>query len=107
MKKSFREYIGATWLGILIKHIFSAIELKLVGLYHNKQTMELMREIIFEDRPFLLMPSELFNLYSFSKLQSKLEGDYAEVGVFKGATAKAIFWRLFEKKIETSCRNES
>jgi len=52
--------------------------------------MKLIKQIIVEDKPFLLKPSELFLIYSFAKNQKYVKGDYAEVGVFKGATAKMI-----------------
>jgi len=61
-----------------------------MSYYHDKKIMNLIKEIINEDKPFLLKPSELFLIYSFAKNQRYIDGDYAEVGVFKGATAKAI-----------------
>jgi hypothetical protein len=52
--------------------------------------MKKMKDIIYEDKPFLLKPSELFMVQAFAKNQVAVKGDFAEVGVFKGATAKAI-----------------
>ncbi|MDD5530837.1 MAG: macrocin O-methyltransferase [bacterium] len=73
-----------------IRQLASSIELKVMTYYHDKQTMEIMKQIFNEDKPFLLWPSELLLIYSFAKNQVDIDGDYAEVGVFKGATAKAI-----------------
>ncbi len=79
-----------TRIGYFITKVIGIFELKIMNYYHDKKTMNLLKEIINEDKPFLLKPSELFIIYSFAKHQIYLEGDYAEVGVFKGATAKAI-----------------
>jgi hypothetical protein len=68
----------------------STWEMRVMGYYHDKKTVRLMKQIMKEDRPFLLLPSELLMIHSLSKSQTVVPGDYAEVGVFKGATAKAI-----------------
>lgn len=88
--QKFIDRISRSPIGFAIQRLFSSIEFKFMGYYHDKKTMNLMKQIISEDRPFLLKPSELFFVYSFAKNQTSIEGDYAEVGVFKGATAKAI-----------------
>jgi O-methyltransferase len=91
MIQKIKDKLCNTWFGYLFIYLISYIEFKVMNYYHNdKNLMNLMKEIIYEDRPFLLKPSELFLIYSFAKNQRDLDGDYAEVGVFKGATAKAI-----------------
>ena len=84
------DWLPKTMLGTWIYRFISYMEFKLISLYHGDELMKLMREIIWEDKPLLIKPSEVFLIYAFSKNQSHLDGDYAEVGVFKGATAKAI-----------------
>jgi len=79
-----------TWLGRVANRLASTWEMRVIGYYHDKNTVKLMKQIIKEDRPFLLLPSELLMIHSLSKSQTMVPGDYAEVGVFKGATAKAI-----------------
>ncbi len=61
-----------------------------MSIYHDRQTMNLLKQIIKEEKPCLLYPSELFLLYTFAKSQRLIAGDYAEVGVFKGTSAKII-----------------
>ena len=73
-----------------IGSITDLIEFRVMKYYHDSKTMNQIKEIISEDRPFLLTPSELFLVHSFAKNQIHIEGDYAEVGVFKGSTSKAI-----------------
>ena len=79
-----------SWIWKITNHIIARCELKVMSYYHDTETMVLMKEIIYESRPFLLKPSELLLVYSFAKQQVNIDGDYAEVGVFKGSTAKAI-----------------
>lgn len=89
-RKIFKDKIANTYLGHLIIYIMALVELVIMNLYHDKKTMSFIKEIIREDYPFLMRPSELFFIYTMAKYQNEIDGDYAEVGVFKGATAKAI-----------------
>lgn len=84
------DKICNTWFGRLINRPIIAFELWVMSYYHDKKDMSLFKKIIAEDKPFLLKPSELFLIYSFAKNQTDVEGDYAEVGVFKGTSAKVI-----------------
>jgi len=43
-----------------------------------------------EEKDFLFKPSEIFLIHSLSLVQRKLNGDYAEVGVYRGSCAKII-----------------
>jgi len=79
-----------TWIGRSINRIVTMFELAVIRYYHDKKTTGLLKEIIYEDKPFILKPSEVFLLYSFAQNQLAIDGAYAEVGVFKGTTAKAI-----------------
>lgn len=88
--QKLRNLIANTPIGFAISSLMIFVELSIMKLYHDKHTITLLKEIIYEDSPFLLKPSELFTLYSLANYQKDVEGDYAEVGVFKGATAKAI-----------------
>jgi O-methyltransferase len=90
MFQKTQDKIANTWFGRLINNLIVTFELKIMSYYHDKKLMKLIKQIIVEDKPFLLKPSELFLIYSFAKNQKYVKGDYAEVGVFKGATAKMI-----------------
>lgn len=90
MIQKIDDKICNTWIGRLINRPIIAFELMVMSYYHDKKVMSLFKRIINEDKPFLLKPSELFLIYSFAKNQIHIDGDYAEVGVFKGASAKAI-----------------
>jgi len=79
-----------TILGRIANRAVSTWEMRVMGYYHDKRTVRLMKQIMKEDRPFLLLPSELLMVHSLSQSQTAVPGHYAEVGVFKGATAKAI-----------------
>ena len=90
MIQKINDKLCNTWIGRLINRPIIAFELKVMSYYHDKKVIRLLKRIINEDKPFLLKPSELFLIYSFAKNQTYIDGDYAEVGVFKGAVAKAI-----------------
>ena len=90
MIEKIDDKICNTWIGRLINRPIIAFELMVMNYYHDKKTMSFLKKIIREDKPFLLKPSELFLIYSFAKNQTYIDGDYAEVGVFKGTSAKII-----------------
>lgn len=73
----------------LMMTIYSFIELSAIKCFQDKKTMDLMKKIIKKDKP-LLLPSESFLIYAFAKTQTLVEGDYAEVGVCEGGSAKII-----------------
>ena len=90
MLKKINDKLCSTWVGSIIHGFVSWMEFQVMRYYNDKQTMKLMKQIIYEDKPFLLTPSEFLLVYSFAKNQIYIDGEYAEVGAFKGATAKAI-----------------
>jgi len=89
-KKSLRDRIGTIRFGNLANKLFGKMEFGFMKFYRDKNTIKLFQEVLTEDPPLLLKPSELFLIYTFAKNQSDLEGDFAEVGVFKGTSAKLI-----------------
>lgn len=88
--KSFLKKISSSRLGFFLKSLVGRFEYVIMGYYHDPSTVSLLKEISTEDKPFLLNPSELYNIYGLAKFQNRIDGEFAEVGVFKGATAKAI-----------------
>lgn len=90
MIQKISDRLCNTWIGHFTTRLIGIFELKIMSHYHDKETIRLIKEIINEDKPFLLKPSELFLIHSLARNQTFIDGDYAEVGVFKGTTAKAI-----------------
>ena len=88
--KSLLKKISSTKFGFFLKSLVGRFEYTLMRYYHEPEKVDLLKDIADEDKPFLLNPSELYTIYAFAGLQNRVDGDYAEVGVFKGATAKAI-----------------
>ncbi|MAG02383.1 macrocin-O-methyltransferase [Candidatus Pacearchaeota archaeon] len=99
MLQGIRNKIYDKWLGNRANDIISWIELAIMKRFHSKEIIKLLSKLIREDKPFLLKPYELFMVYSLAKRQIDLNGDYAEVGVFKGTTAKAICEAKGDKKL--------
>lgn len=85
-----REKLSVTWVGIITFRIISSIELMIMKLYKDRRVINLIKEIKKEDNHFLLKPSEIFLVYSLALAQRKLDGDYSEVGVYRGSSAKMI-----------------
>lgn len=85
-----RERLSVTWVGIIIFRIIGSIELMIMKLYKDRRVIKLIKEIKKEDSHFLLKPSEIFLVYSLALAQRKLQGDYSEVGVYRGSSAKMI-----------------
>lgn len=85
-----REKLADKWLGIKIHKIIALMELIVMGLYKDKKTVNLIRKIVKEDKNCLPHSSELFMVYSLALRQMKRKGDFAEVGVFNGTSAKMI-----------------
>ncbi len=61
----------------------------LLGFYKDPADIRLIKQTA-RDRKMLLQPVEAYTILSLARMQSLLEGDMAEVGVFQGASAKLI-----------------
>lgn len=75
-----------------LKKYFPALFYKLTGMNNHSSLedsffLELIEGLYRDDRT-LQHPSELYNLYYWLKRTKKIEGDIAEVGVFRGGTAR-------------------
>lgn len=97
--QKINDRISTSWLGFLTSHIISYFEFKLLSYYKDKNVIKLIKKIMVEDKPFLFKPSELFMIYSIARSQKSVNGDYAEVGVFKGTSAKVICEIKGDKKL--------
>jgi O-methyltransferase len=91
--RSIRDRLANSWIGMLANRMVGALEFMLLG-YYKKDDSEglcLIRQVWDEEEGTMLFkPSELFMVWSLATSQRGLPGDYAEVGMFRGASAKVI-----------------
>ena len=90
MRKSARDILANTPLGRVVQNCYSRLELKVLETFHDDAGVMLIRRILASDGQLLCRPSEMYMVYSLALAQSRLNGDFAEVGVYKGATANVI-----------------
>lgn len=86
----FRHRISNSLVGFIINYIFAQSELRLLKLYNDEKSIKLAREAVTKNFPVLFKPSELLLLYNIVKKQNRYEGCMAEVGVYKGVSAKIL-----------------
>ncbi len=84
------DKLSNTWVDRLVSRFYAALELKVMAAFHPDEGLELIRKVRKEDVFLCCRPSEMYAVYSLASAQRSLEGDYAEVGVYKGATARLI-----------------
>ncbi|MBI5621825.1 class I SAM-dependent methyltransferase [Candidatus Falkowbacteria bacterium] len=93
MPKIISDFInrnfGETWLGRLGNRLFSWVELLLMRPCKDRAVLKMIKDLRQEGRP-LFKPSEIFHIYSIARACAKLFGDFAEVGVYNGTSAKII-----------------
>lgn len=65
------------------------VQYALLSFYKEPEDVRLIRTVAREKR-MLLQPLEAHTILALARMQSSLEGDLAEVGVFQGASAKLI-----------------
>lgn len=69
--------------------VLKRVQYALLSFYKDPADVALVREVARE-RKMLLQPLEAYTILSLARMQSALEGDMAEVGVFQGSSAKLI-----------------
>lgn len=79
-----------TWIGHILNRLVGAFEVRIIGYYAQPELLRLIQQIRREDGRFLFRPSELAIVYSLASACRAIPGDYAEVGVFRGTSAKVI-----------------
>lgn len=88
-----KKILNSNFLFKLIKQfIFDLIinfQYKLIRYFHGKEQIGQINKAA-RKVGFSCLPDEAFNIYSIARAQSKLRGDMAEVGVYKGFTASLI-----------------
>jgi hypothetical protein len=90
MKKQFVDRLSNTWIDKIISRAHASLEVSTMSFFHDDDGLSLIRKIRKEDFFLLSRPSEMYVIHSLAAAQRRLDGDYAEVGVYKGATAKLI-----------------
>jgi hypothetical protein len=80
----------------LAKFTFSAmrilakwVQLRMLSIRKEGKLVGLIKEIQ-KERGFSMWPDEMANVFYFALAATKLAGDFAEVGVYRGASAKLI-----------------
>ncbi|HBE90431.1 MAG: hypothetical protein A3E37_01450 [Candidatus Andersenbacteria bacterium RIFCSPHIGHO2_12_FULL_46_9] len=89
-KQVLADHLANTRLAHLLQNIYSSLELSVMGFYNDRSLVQLIKTLSREDRPILFKPSELALIYYFAQSQQTCSGDYAEVGVYRGSSAKTI-----------------
>lgn len=77
----------------LLERIFQYKNIALISFYYpllRGKGYSLMKLIQEETKVYTTKPHEMFLLYDCVKRLAKVKGDIAEVGVYRGTTAKAI-----------------
>ncbi len=65
------------------------VQFALLGFYKDPADVALVSQVGSE-RKMLLQPLEAYTILAMARMQSALEGDMAEVGVYQGSSAKLI-----------------
>ena len=98
--------VANTRWGMSVKRIVSSLELAKLRYYKRnpleRKVLDLVSGVYREEQgslfstlflarnPVLFSPGELFNIYEQARVMSDQGGAFAEVGVFRGASAKLI-----------------
>src|SRR4051812_43432638 len=89
MKAEWFQRLGGGWLERLAIGFVSRCELAFLAGHKEPATVKLIRQVRRE-RVSLLLASEAFILHSVSSSVGRLPGDFAEVGVYQGASARIL-----------------
>lgn len=90
MKPQWLHGLANTWIGQVLNHMVGAFEMRVLRYYSPEELVRLIRLVRHEDGRFLFRPSELAVVHSLAGACRAIPGDYAEVGVFRGTSAKII-----------------
>lgn len=86
----FRRIIyKSKFLGGFFGYISTSFQFRLLYFYKDRKAVDLIKSIK-KEVDFAFYPYEAFMVYSLVKSQCKLEGDFAEIGVYQGGSAKLI-----------------
>lgn len=89
MKTRWFQKLGGGTLERFSLRTWSRLQFTALGGRKDPEVVRLLWDIHKENRS-LLSAFEGYLVYSLARAQTRFEGDYAEVGVYKGASAKLI-----------------
>jgi O-methyltransferase len=89
MKNRWFQKLGGGRMEELGLRLWSRLQFTALHGRKDKETVDLLWEI-YRDRRSLLSAFEAYLVFALARAQSKRPGDYAEVGVYRGASAKLI-----------------
>ena len=89
MKSRWFQKFGGGRLELLGLRLWSRLQFTSLHGRKEKQTVDLLWRI-YQDRRSLLSAYEAYLVFALARAQAKRPGDFAEVGVYKGASAKLI-----------------
>jgi O-methyltransferase len=90
VKKSLVDRLANTCVDRAISGLYARLDIAVMSVFNGSERLELIKEIRREDGQLLCRPSELFTLQGLAAAQARVPGDFAEVGVYRGATAKLM-----------------
>jgi hypothetical protein len=93
------DRLSNTWVDRVISRLYAHLDTAAMSAFNGPECLALIREIRNEDGLLLCRPSELFMVHAIAAGQTRVPGDYAEVGVYRGATAKLMCEAKGEKDI--------
>lgn len=91
---NFQKFITTTnpiikFVKSIARKIFHSLDIKILSLYKNKEKIEFIKQLRKENE-VPLFNTEALQIINCVEAARKLEGDFAEVGVYKGASAKLV-----------------
>jgi len=96
--KTFQRIIGGSFFERLGINTVSRLHFIEMSTHKDKMLVKCLRKIRRE-RVSLVTGKEMFMIYSLAKSCSTYSGDFAEVGVFEGSTARLICEAKGNKKL--------
>ena len=87
MKSRLFQRLGGGVLERIGIGFVSAIQMSELGGHKDREVMRLIRKVRWE-RKSLLTANETFLIHSIARAQAKVPGEFAEVGVYEGGSAR-------------------
>lgn len=76
-------------LGTMMRFLPKTFQLQLINVRKDRTIHDLIKKVQ-KEKGFTMWPDELAFLYSLASTLKSLDGDFAEVGVYRGGSAKVI-----------------
>jgi O-methyltransferase len=92
------KFFAGTFLERWLSSGVSTLQMRMLGAHKDRRVLDVIRSIWREHRGNPL-PNEAYMLHSLAAAQQRLPGDFAEVGVFRGSSARMICEGKGEKRL--------